>query len=269
MAVSEESVTDNLLERLARSEERVRQLIEVEGTLRESNRMLQDFAAIASHDLIEPLRMIEAFLGLLRRQCSEVQDPRAQEYIRQAADGARRAQELVKALLSLHRINQSDVRMQRVELEGVYADVTRVMSSQIAEARAAITHDELPAVMGDADLLVHLFQNLICNAIKFTPKGADPHLHISASDAGNSWRISFRDQGIGIALQDQARIFQPLQRAHARGEYPGSGLGLAICASIAVRHGGCIWVDSSPGEGSTFYVTLPKVIPPQFQTNST
>jgi light-regulated signal transduction histidine kinase (bacteriophytochrome) len=127
----------------------------------------------------------------------------------------------------------------------------------IEEAGAEVTHDPLPTVMADEAQLTQVFQNLIANAVKFRREDVQPRVHISAEREGDEWLFSVADNGIGIDLEQAERLFQIFQRLHTREEYEGTGIGLALCKRIVKRHGGRIWVDSEPGEGSTFYFTLP------------
>ena len=129
------------------------------------------------------------------------------------------------------------------------------LAKSIEQSGAAITHDPLPTVIADEVQLTQLFQNLIANAIKFRGREA-PRIHVSAARQGPQWIFAVRDHGIGIAPEHQERIFMIFQRLHHRSEYPGTGIGLAICKKIVERHGGRIWVESTPGEGATFYFTL-------------
>ncbi|SNB44752.1 PAS domain S-box protein [Geobacter sp. DSM 9736] len=233
---------------------------ELNRTLEElarSNRELEQFAYVASHDLQEPLRMISGYLVLLERKYRGRLDEKADSYIHFAVDGAQRMQKLIEALLSWSRITTRGAELEPVNMGGALADAVANLAAVIGETGAEMKADPLPTVTGDATLLIQLFQNLIGNALKYTKPGVPPRVHVSAHRDGNEWVFFVRDNGIGIQHQHFDRIFQIFQRLHTREEYPGTGIGLAACKKIVERHHGRIWVESTPGDGSTFFFTLP------------
>jgi light-regulated signal transduction histidine kinase (bacteriophytochrome) len=224
--------------------------------LARSNAELQHFAYIASHDLQEPLRMVTSFLELLKRHCEGQFDAQAEEFWAFAFDGAKRMQHMINDLLTYSRVGTHGQDFAPVDCEDVLERTLTNLRMMIDEQGAQVTGDPLPVVMGDETQLGQLFQNLISNAVKF--RGAHPpEVHVGARRMGRTWRFSVRDNGIGIPAKHRERIFLMFQRLHTQEEYPGSGIGLAICQKIVERHGGRIWVESQPGEGSTFYFTLP------------
>jgi PAS domain S-box-containing protein len=237
-----------------------RELEEKTRELERSNAELQQFAYAASHDLQEPLRAVTGFIELLQRRYGDRLDERAHEYIGFAIDGAYRMRELINGLLAFSRVESQGGTMSPTDAEAVVDDVLRSLSVAIVEADAVITHDPLPTVMADDVQLRQVFQNLISNAIKFQNHQA-PEIHISARSVpdAEAWQFAVRDNGIGIDPSHIDRIFVIFQRLHTREEYPGTGLGLAVCKKIIERHHGRIWVESQPGEGATFYFTLPSV----------
>jgi light-regulated signal transduction histidine kinase (bacteriophytochrome) len=225
--------------------------------LAHSNAELEQFAYVASHDLQEPLRKIASYTELLARRYQGKLDPGADKFIGYIVDGANRMQQLINDLLSYSRVGRTtDLTMENVDLgrimEGIYNDLART----IRDSQAEITCDELPVVQGHPRHIAQLVQNMITNAIKFRGD-APPRVHISAERRADAWVIAVRDNGIGIAPEHAERIFVVFQRLHTRTEYPGTGIGLAICKKIVERHGGQIWVDAQPGQGSTFFFTLP------------
>jgi PAS domain S-box-containing protein len=231
--------------------------------LARSNRELEQFAYVASHDLQEPLRMIASFTQLLARRYQDKLDEEAREFIGYAVDGAIRMQQLIHELLAFSRLGTLGCPFEPVEGEKVLLAALTNLKVALAESGAALTHDPLPAVRGDALQLVQLFQNLLGNALKFRGP-APPKIHISVArqpaDPGSdteAWVFCVRDNGIGIEPQFFERIFVIFARLHTRDEYPGVGIGLAICKKVVERHGGRIWVASQPGHGSQFYFTLP------------
>ncbi len=224
--------------------------------LERSNSDLERFAYVASHDLQEPLRMVASYVKLLDRRYKDKLDQDAQDYIGFAAEGATRMQQMINDLLAYSRVGTKGKPLEPTDLEAVLSRAMRNLDVAIKENDAIVTHASLPTVLADDVQMIQLFQNLIWNALKFK-SDKQPRVHVSAELKGNEWQISVHDNGIGIAPQYFERIFIIFQRLHTRTDYPGSGIGLAICKKIIERHGGRIWVESTPGEGSTFYFTIP------------
>jgi PAS domain S-box-containing protein len=224
--------------------------------LRRSNLELERFAYVASHDLQEPLRTITSFVQLLARRYQGRLDTDADEFIAYAVDGANRMKQLIQDLLAYSRVNTGDSRSRRVSLEALLHDVLANLETSLSEAGATVTHGALPEVLGDELQLEQLLQNLVVNAVKFR-SAKPPRVHLEAERLPEAWRVSVRDNGIGIEPKYFDRIFVIFQRLHNRAEYGGTGIGLALCKKIVERHGGRIWVESRPGEGATFFFTLP------------
>ena len=237
--------------------------------LARSNKELEQFAYVASHDLQEPLRMITSYTQLIARRYDDKLDDDAKDFMRFAVDGAMRMQKLIQGLLEYSRVGTKGKPFEQVDCNAVLdaALANLVISSE--ESKARITRDTLPLASGDAVQLTQLFQNLVGNAIKFRGSAA-PHIHISArrsprhdaaaiAAAPYEWIFSVRDNGIGIEPQYFERIFAIFQRLHTQDQYPGTGIGLAICKKIIERHGGRIWLESKAGEGTTFYFAFPAI----------
>lgn len=238
-----------------RSEERLARLL---AELERSNKELELFAYVASHDLQEPLRMISSYTQLLERRYSAKLDDDAREFIGYAVDGATRMQRLINDLLEFSRVSTRGKPLGKTDLAEILGNVRANLSVAIEESGAIITNDLMPVVSADAGQLSQLLQNLVGNGIKFR-NGGRPHVHVSAVETSLHWEISVRDNGIGIEQQYFDRIFVIFQRLHTKGDYPGTGIGLALCKRIVERHGGRIWVESKPNEGSTFSFTIPKL----------
>jgi light-regulated signal transduction histidine kinase (bacteriophytochrome) len=221
-----------------------------------SNRELEQFAYVASHDLQEPLRMVSSFTQLLAHRYKDKLDDDANEFIQYAVDGAQRMQTLINDLLEYSRVETRGKNPVILDMNIILGQAISNLSIKIKEKNALITNDELPVVTADGGQMLQLFQNLISNAIKFCNNS--PRIHMSSKEEPDEYIFSVKDNGIGIEPQYFNRIFQIFQRLHTREEYSGTGIGLAICRRIIERHGGKIWVESIPGQGAIFYFTLIK-----------
>lgn len=238
---------------------------QAEEALKRSNEALQRanddlsvFAYSASHDLQEPLRNLSLFSQMLQRRYQGQLDAQADEFIGHLTAGAARMSELVKDLLSYLEV--SSARTQSALRSPVDAAIRKAVSNlqaSVHSSNATVLYDELPSVAVEAVHLQQLFQNLISNAIKY--RSAEiPQIRISAQEDNGYWRFSVKDNGIGISPQYSNFVFRLFKRLHGQSEYPGTGVGLAICQKIVERHGGRIWVESQPGQGSDFRFTLPR-----------
>jgi PAS domain S-box-containing protein len=226
--------------------------------LARSNKDLEQFAYVASHDLQEPLRAVSGFVSLLRLQLENELDAKKTEYMNFVTDGVSRMQTLINGLLEYSRIDTRGKPPQPSDSKAALEHAILSLQASIKESNAKITSDGLPTVSVDPVQLAQLFQNLIGNAIKFRSDLA-PEIHVSAARQDGFWRFAVSDNGIGIDPQYAHRIFLIFQRLHTRKKYPGTGIGLALCKKIVERHGGKIWVESKAGSGSTFYFTVPDI----------
>jgi PAS domain S-box-containing protein len=224
--------------------------------LEHSNRELDQFAYVVSHDLQEPLRTITSYTQLLAKRYEGRLDQDAQDFIHYAVDGASRMQRLIRDLLSYARITTNTNPFVSVNMNDVFGEATANLHAAIAESAAEITKGDLPTVNGDYRQMVQIFQNLIGNGIKFHKTDAPPRVYISSARSDGEWVISVKDNGIGIDPQYFNRIFTIFQRLHGKQEYPGNGIGLALCKRIVERHGGRIWVESAPAEGAAFCFSI-------------
>ncbi len=228
----------------------------IEEALRESNKELERFAYVSSHDLQEPLRMVTSFTQLLERRYKGKLDDDADDYIEFIVEGAKRMKTLIDDLLLFSRLTTEPKKFENVNLNNVLDVVLLNLKSAIAEDNVKITLDPLPNITGDSSRFVQVFQNLIGNAIKFNINKT-PEIHVSAQKAGNEWLFTVSDNGIGIDKKYFDTIFSAFKRLHTRQDYEGTGIGLAIIKKIIQQHGGHIWVESKIGKGSTFYFTVP------------
>ena len=223
--------------------------------LERSNKDLEQFAYVASHDLQEPLRAVTGFVQLLRQELDNKLTDTTSEYMTFVIEGVSRMQSLISGLLQYSRIGHHG-QIRSIDARGALDRALAHLQVSIQETNTKITFDDLPMVRMDSVQLSQLFQNLVGNAIKFRSNG-NPEIHIGAVRQDSSWRFSVADNGIGIEPQYAEKIFLIFQRLHTRDKYPGTGIGLAICKKIIERHGGTIWVESAIGRGSTFYFTVP------------
>jgi signal transduction histidine kinase len=224
--------------------------------LARSNADLEQFAYVASHDLQEPLRMVTAYTQLLGERYRGKLDENADKFIGYATEGAQRMQVLIQDLLAFSRVGRNESSSKSVDCNGVLQEVEQTLATTIRESGASVSYAELPVVWADRTQVAQLFQNVIGNAIKFRGE-QPPVVTVRAEAAGEQCQFSVSDNGIGIAPEHAENIFVVFQRLHARTEYPGNGIGLAICKKIVERYGGRIWMESQPGQGSTFKFTLP------------
>lgn len=259
LAVANEQLQQEIAERrqaedaLRASERQLRALTD---RLEQSNRDLQQFAYSASHDLQEPLRMMTSYLRALSSSAGDQLDDRANTFVELALDSARRMQQLIGDLLAFARVGSRRAALEPVDAGALVDRVVADLGGMLEASGGKVTHDPLPCILGDATLLGQLFQNLISNALKFH-EHRPPRVHVSARREDGHWRFSVRDNGIGISSEHLQRIFVIFERLHSEEEYPGTGIGLAICKRVVEHHGGRIWADSTPGEGTTFFFTLP------------
>jgi signal transduction histidine kinase len=225
--------------------------------LQRSNRELEQFAYVASHDLQEPLRKVASFCQLLEKRYAGQLDERADQYIAFAVDGAKRMQRLINDLLEFSRVGRMVSEVSEVDLEECLGMALANLESAREEAAAEITWDQLPHVRGEAPLLTQVLQNLVGNALKFQAEGRRSRVHIGAVRNGDEWEFSCADNGIGIEPEYADRVFVIFQRLHPKDVYGGTGIGLAMCKKIVEYHGGRIWVDTAVAEGTTIRWTLP------------
>src|SRR5439155_6180874 len=235
--------------------------------LARSNRELEQFAYVASHDLQEPLRMITSYTQLIAKRYQQRLDDDAKEFMHFAVDGALRMQRLIQGLLEYSRVGTRGKPFEPTDGEQAFSGALANLKIGVEESGATVTHAPLPKLMADSIQLTQLFQNLIANALKFRTE-KPPHIHLgverrlrvnaaSLNVPPYEWIFQVRDNGIGIERRYFERVFLIFQRLHTPDRYPGTGIGLAICKKIVERHGGRIWVESEPGCGTTFSFALP------------
>ena len=248
---------------LARIEHQLRiqrlqqELIERNAELVRSNRELEQFAYVVSHDLQQPLQSVTGFVRLLQLKYESSLDETAQDYLNRIHEVGGRMQRLIQDLLTYAQTGKNHQDLQCVDCENLLIQVLDHLQGSISVKQAVITHDPLPTVWGNEIQLLQLFQNLVSNGIKFVASDTTPTIHISVVAQRNFWRFGIRDNGIGIPPEHLDHIFDIFQRVHSPHKYPGNGIGLATCKRIVECHKGQIWVESKPGLGTTFYFTLP------------
>lgn len=225
--------------------------------LERSNAELQQFAYVASHDLQSPLRAIAGFAQLVQSDHAATLGPEVAEYLDRIVAGVRRMQRLIDDLLAFARVESRAQPFIETDLREVLADVLEMMTPAISEAGVAVTYDELPVIDCDPTQMGQLLQNLIGNAITYRAK-QHPAVHLFARRDDDGWTIGVRDNGIGVDPKHHEQIFEVFRRLHTNSKYPGTGIGLAVCRRIVDRHGGRLWIESTLGEGSTFYFSIPE-----------
>ncbi|MDP9799062.1 signal transduction histidine kinase [Catenuloplanes nepalensis] len=236
-----------------------KQLEEQHEELTRSNRDLEQFAYVASHDLQEPLRKVASFCQLLQRRYGGKLDERADQYIYFAVDGAQRMQRLINDLLAFSRIGRITAGFTEVDLDKVMDEVSGQLDAAREYADGEIVYTDLPTIRGEEPLLTNLLANLVNNALKFRKPELPPRVEIRARQVGDQWEISCEDNGIGIEAEFADKVFVIFQRLHAKDAYPGTGIGLAIAKKIVEYHGGRIWIDSDYTGGTAIRFTLPVI----------
>ncbi|ELZ14137.1 multi-sensor signal transduction histidine kinase [Haloterrigena salina JCM 13891] len=229
---------------------------EYQRQLEKTNERLERFAYAASHDLQEPLRMVSSYLQMIEHRYSDDLDEEGREFLEFAVDGAERMREMIDGLLEYSRVQTQANPFEPVELGDVLADVREDLQVKIEEHDATIVAEDLPRIEGDPSQIRQVLQNLLDNAIEYSGEGP-PRIRVTAERDGAECVVAVRDNGIGIDPDEADRIFDVFERLHSRDEHSGTGIGLALCERVVERHGGEIWVESEPGDGTTFSFTLP------------
>lgn len=228
-----------------------------EQRLQQSNRDLERFAYVTSHDLQAPLRQVAGFARLLQEDLGDELTGESRENLEFLLDATNRMQNLIQALLTFSRVQSAEVQRASVDLGGVLETVLATLSEDVREAGASIEADDLPQLDGNRDQLEMVFQNLIANALKFRAGDRPPVLRIRAARVARRWRLEFADNGIGFDEKYNEEIFQMFRRLEDRARFPGTGIGLALVRRIVESHGGRIWAEAKRGEGSRFILELP------------
>jgi light-regulated signal transduction histidine kinase (bacteriophytochrome) len=242
-------------EQLSR-EQLIRELEETREALERSNRELQEFTSVVSHDLQEPLRAITGFMQLLRNRYSDRLDEKGKDFIERCERAGRRMQQQIADLLALSRVATAGAPFVMTDINTIVAEVLEHCQLSVRHPRARITCGTLPELPVDQVQIRRLFQHLVSNGLTYNTS-AEPRLEIDCSRQGDEYLFWVKDNGIGIAPEFHSRIFVVFQRLHSTREYEGNGLGLALCKKIVRRHGGELWVESQPQQGACFYFTLP------------
>ncbi|MFI5296318.1 MAG: ATP-binding protein [Thermodesulfovibrionales bacterium] len=253
--IYEREMKENLRNELDEHLRTGRKLAETMSALERSNKELEQYAYVASHDLQAPLRRITSFIQLLEERYKGSFDQEAAKYLHHVVDGAKKMQTLINDLLAYSRLGTMGKPFLQTDCNKVLDRVLADLDKPIKSCGAVVTYDALPTVTTDELQLGQVFQNLIGNAVKFC-RYTQPRIHVSAKRGDDGWLFSVSDNGIGIEKEFFDRIFVMFQRLHTQAEYPGTGIGLAVCKKIVERHGGRIWAESEVGKGSTFYFTI-------------
>jgi two-component system sensor histidine kinase/response regulator len=234
-----------------------RRVAERTADLLRSNQELDQFAAVASHDLQEPLRTLSTYLQLFRENNHGQFSEEDREFMDVVLDSAKRMRSLINDLLAFSQVGQREPQLQQVDCASLVKKILAMLANVIEETGAKVTVGPLPTVAAEPQLLGQVFQNLIENALKFHV-GQGPAVELSCSESAGTWVFEVKDNGIGINPEHFEKIFKLFQRLHTHDDYPGTGLGLSICKKVIERQGGKIWLESVPGQGTAFYFSLPR-----------
>ncbi|MDR3449129.1 MAG: response regulator [Alphaproteobacteria bacterium] len=232
------------------------QILALNEHLRQSNEELERFAYICSHDMQEPVRMMNSYAGLLQEKYHGQLDEKAQKYLTFIAANARHMQKMILDILTFSRVGRETPQMETLDCNRVFQDVLSEFESVIADKKARILCDPLPTLEGCPTLMRVLFQNLLGNALKFQDGSKTPEIAIQAAQTDGEWLFTVRDNGIGIDPAFNDRVFAIFQRIHRKEDYPGTGIGLSTCKKFIELCGGRIWFESAPGQGAAFFFTV-------------
>ncbi|MEU0303173.1 ATP-binding protein [Streptomyces sp. NPDC006175] len=268
VAAAAEDMRRRLVAELAETQERETLLDEQTTELRRSNSELEQFAYVASHDLQEPLRKVASFCQLLEKRYSAQLDDRGRQYIDFAVDGAKRMQVLINDLLTFSRVGRVQQSWKPVDLDAALDRALANITLAVEESGAVLVReDPLPELLGDPTSLTMVWQNLVGNAVKFRRRDVPCRITVTCVREGDDWHLTVADNGIGIPPEFADKVFVIFQRLHARDEYEGTGIGLSLCRKIIEFHGGRIWLDPEPAEGTLIHFTLPVL--PEAPTHTT
>lgn len=231
-------------------------ILKLNEVLRQSNEELERFAYICSHDMQEPVRMMNFYAGLLAEKCAGLLDEKGNKYFGFITENAKRMQKMIQDILTFSRIGREEIKVEKVDCYEIVNEVLAEFESVIAEKHAQVTYDNLPTLTTSPTLIRVLLQNLISNALKFQDGKKPPEISIQAVRQGDFWRFSIRDNGIGIDPAFEGKIFNIFQRFHRKEDYPGTGIGLSTCQKFIQLCGGEIGFESTPGQGTHFFFTL-------------
>jgi signal transduction histidine kinase len=233
------------------------QILRLNAVLRQSNEELERFAYICSHDMQEPVRMMHGFAGMLARTHAAALDETGRKYVKFISDNAIQMQKMIGDILTFSRVGREAPMIETVDAQAICDEATAKFADAIAAKNAAITCKNLPTFDTCPTLLRVLFQNLIGNALKFQDGSRPPEISITAQRVDAGWEFAIGDNGIGIEPSFRPKMFAIFQRHHRKEDYPGSGIGLSTCKKFLETCGGSIRFESTPGEGTTFFFTIP------------
>lgn len=233
------------------------QILKLNAVLQQSNEELERFAYICSHDMQEPVRMMNSYAQILEERFAELPDDKKQKYLGFITSNAQHMQKMIFDILAFSRVGREEVIIEKVNCNQIVKEILSEFESIIEQRKAVITYDKLPELETSQTLLRILLQNLIGNALKFQDGSKTPEVHIEARWEAGTWQFCIRDNGIGIDPKFHEKVFAIFQRIHRRDEYPGTGIGLSTCKKFIELIGGAIWFDSIPGKGTEFFFTLP------------
>jgi two-component system sensor histidine kinase/response regulator len=233
------------------------EILTLNANLQQYNEELERFAYICSHDMQEPVRMMNSYAGLLHANYQRTLDERGQKYLKLIDENAKSMQKMIQDILIFSRVGREAITIDTVDCNHIASETLARFEETIKDKGAFVTCGELPTLRTSQTLLRVLFQNLIGNALKFHDGSKKPAVEIAAERQSNCWRFSVRDNGIGINADFRDRVFTIFQRGHRKEDYPGTGIGLSTCSKFIRLYGGDIDFDSIPGEGTVFFFTLP------------